>query len=69
MTDRSPRSEVGILRVTITIEYPADPQFYPGCDGDIVKMAAFDQQSVDDGELDVVDIGEWKSVVIEPVLP
>jgi hypothetical protein len=55
------------LRVTIVIEYPARPEHYPGCDGDPVKMAAYDQRSFDDGELDVVDLGEWKAVVIEPV--
>lgn len=56
------------LRVTITIEYPANPEYYPDCDGDPVKMAAYDQESFDEGALDVVDLGEWKSVVIEPVI-
>lgn len=49
------------------IEYPAYADAYPGCDGNPAKMAAFDQASFDAGELDVVDLGEWKSVKIEPV--
>jgi hypothetical protein len=59
--------EPTMLRVTIVIEYPADPAHYPGCDGDPVKMAAFDQATFDQGDLDVVDLGEWVSVKIEPV--
>lgn len=55
------------LQVTIVIEYPAYADAYPGCDGNPAKMAAFDQASFDAGELDVVDLGEWKSVKIEPV--
>lgn len=55
------------LRVTVVIDYPADPQHYPGCDGDPAKMAAYDQASFEEGALDVVDLGEWVSVNFEPV--
>lgn len=55
-----------VLRVTIVIEYPARPEHYPGCDTP-AQMAAYDQRSFDEGDLDVVDLGEWKSVVIESV--
>ena len=54
------------LRVTIVIEYPARKEHYPGCDTP-EEMAAYDQASFDEGALDVVDLGEWKSVVIEAV--
>lgn len=37
------------LRVTWVSDYPADPEHYPDCDGDPVKMAAYDYKPADDG--------------------
>ena len=55
------------LRVTVVVEYPAIAEHYPGCDGDPVKMAAYDQQSYEDGLLDLVDLGDVVSTIFEPV--
>lgn len=55
------------LRVTIVIEYPAHAEHYPGCDGDPVKMAAYDRESFEEGALDIFDLGEWVSVEFEAI--
>jgi hypothetical protein len=44
------------MRVTWVGEYMANPDHYPGCDGDPVKMAALDQESLDQGIIDVADL-------------
>jgi hypothetical protein len=59
-------SDTAKLRVTIVIEYPAVAEHYPDCEGDPVKMAAYDQASFNDGDLDVMDLGTWVSVEFEP---
>ena len=56
------------LRVTWVAEYPANPDYYEGCDGDPAKMAALDQKSLDDGEVSAVELfdgAETISVEIE----
>lgn len=58
------------LRAIWTIEYEADPVHYEGCDGDPVKMAAVDQQSLDEGGFspyELFDGAETLSVDVEPV--
>jgi hypothetical protein len=58
---------VSTLRLTIVVDYEADPAHY-GTD-DVAVMAAIDQRSVDDGDLRVEDLMETGSVVGRVILP
>lgn len=51
------------LRVTWVGEYLANPRDYPDCDGDPVKMAALDQQALDEGDLGLMDMVESAETV------
>ena len=58
------------LRVTVVAEYEAEPDHYVDCDGDPKKMAALDQQSLDEGDMDVIELlveSDFQSVTVEPV--
>jgi len=62
---------VAKLRVTWIAEYEAGADAYPGCDADPARMAAIDQASLDEGDLDVADLlelAETISVTVEPSL-
>jgi hypothetical protein len=55
------------LRATQVVEYDANPADYDGCEGDPVKMAAYDQQSLDEGDIaNVSEMGTTVSIVVEP---
>ena len=57
------------LRVTWIAEYEAGTDAYPGCDGDPTRMAAVDQASLDEGDLDVADLLELADTVSVTVTP